>query len=234
MTAGEIGVVRSPTDRASTMPSLADASASEQFNPVGNERLTAGIGIVLLFLTLVELATILLGVHSYMSLHVFVGLVLIPAVLLKLASTGWRFVRYYTRTRSYVVRGPPQLGMRLLAPLLVAATVILFASGVAMGILHGQALTVARRLHGPSSVVWIALVVLHVLVYLGRALRSCGEDLAPGTRVSARGARARACLLSIVLVAGIAIGLATVPAEHHWVNLPRDHHHEHQVRAPRG
>src|SRR5215472_2551364 len=131
--------------------------ASERFNPVGNERLTAGVGIVVLLLTLVEIATILLGVHSFMSLHVFVGFVLIPVVLLKLASTGWRFARYYTGTRAYVVRGPPRLGMRLLAPLLVAVTAVVFATGVAMGILHGRgwpspgACTVPSPLSGSCS-----------------------------------------------------------------------------------
>jgi hypothetical protein len=212
MTAPEIGTVRSTADR---------------LNPVGNERLTAGVGILLLLLTLVEIATILLGVHRLMSLHVFIGLVLIPPVLLKLASTGWRFVRYYTGSGAYVVRGSPQLGMRLLAPLLIAATVVLFASGVAMGILHGHALTVARRLHGPSSVVWLVLVGLHVLVYLERALTSGTQDVAPSSRVLARGARARAYLLSVVLVSGIVIGIATVPVQHHWVDLRRGHHHEH-------
>ena len=73
-----------------------------------------------------------------MSLHVFVGFVLIPPIVLKLASTGWRFARYYTGTSAYVVQGPPLLAMRVLAPFLVAATVVLFASGVAMGVLHGM------------------------------------------------------------------------------------------------
>jgi hypothetical protein len=209
-----------------------DERTSKRFNPVGNERLTAGVGIVVLLLTLVELATILLGVHSFMSLHVFVGFVLIPVVLLKLASTGWRFARYYTGTRAYVVRGPPRLGMRLLAPLLIAVTAVLFASGVAMGIFHGQALTVARRLHGPASVVWLVLVGQHVLVYLRRALTSGSEDVVPSTRVSARGARARVYLLSTVLVSGVAIGVATVPAQHHWVDLPRDHHRHDHNRTP--
>jgi hypothetical protein len=50
-----------------------DAERPEPFNPVGNERLTAVIGIVGLVLTVIELATIPLGVHTFMSLHVFVG-----------------------------------------------------------------------------------------------------------------------------------------------------------------
>ena len=122
-----------------------------RLNPIGNERLTAAVGLLLLAPILIEVATILLGVHTFMSVHVFVGLALIPPVLLKLGSTAWRFVRYYTRSRPYVTQGPPQLAMRLLAPLLVAATIILFSSGVAMGLLQGQGLQVARRLHGPAG-----------------------------------------------------------------------------------
>ena len=67
-------------------------------NPGGNERLTAIVAVLLLVPIVVELATILLGVHTFMSLHVFLGLLLIPVVLLKLASTGWRFARYYTQS----------------------------------------------------------------------------------------------------------------------------------------
>ena len=123
-----------------------------------------------------------------MSLHVFVGLALIPPVLLKLASTGWRFARYYTRKQAYVGHGAPQIAMRLLAPLFVAATVVLFASGVAMGILHGQALAVARRLHGPASVVWLAVFAIHALVYLKRALIGSSHDLS-ATKPSSPSAR---------------------------------------------
>src|SRR5437868_3223365 len=150
-----------------------------RMNPVGNERLTAAVGLLVLAPVLIEAATILLGVHTFMSLHVFVGLALIPAVVLKLASTGWRFARYYTRSSAYVALGPPQIAMRLLAPLFVTATVVLFGSGVAMGALHGHALQLARRLHGPASVVWLVLLGVHVLVYLRRAVTSTAQDVLP-------------------------------------------------------
>ena len=212
---------------------FAGARSPQRFNPIGNERLTAAVGVVLLILTVVELATIPLGVHRFMSLHVFVGFVLIPPVLLKLASTGWRFARYYTRNQTYMLRGPPQVGMRLLAPLIVAATIVLFGSGVAMGIVHGHVLTVARRLHGPVSVAWIVLVGVHVLVYLKRALVSSVEDVAPSSRAAVPGASVRAYVLTTAVVSGIAIGAATVPAQHHWVNLPRNHRrHDRNATAP--
>ena len=200
-----------------------------RLNPAGNARLTATVGVLLLAPVLVELATIVLGVHSFMSLHVFVGLALIPAVLLKLASTGWRFARYYARSDAYVEHGAPQLAMRLLAPLFVTATVVLFSSGVAMGILHGHALVVARRLHGPASAVWLVLFGVHALVYLKRALTDSSQELAPDRSVPGRGRRGY--LVGAVLAAGLVVGFATVPAQQHWVRLPRDHHRTH-TRAP--
>jgi hypothetical protein len=193
-------------------------------NPGGNERLTAAVGLLVLIPVLVEIATILLGVHAFMSVHVFVGVALIPAVLLKLASTGWRFVRYYTRSRPYVAQGPPQIGMRLLAPLFVAVTVVLFGSGVAMGLLHGNALQIARRLHGPASVIWLILLGLHVVVYLRRALTSTVDDAVPAKRKPVPGTTARAYALASVVVCGLVVGLATVPAQHRWVDLGHHHH----------
>jgi hypothetical protein len=193
-------------------------------NPGGNERLTAAVGLLVVIPVLVELATIVLGVHTFMSVHVFVGLALIPAVLLKLASTGWRFARYYTHSRAYVAQGPPQIAMRVLAPLFVAATVVLFGSGVAMGLLHGNPLQIARRLHGPASVIWLLLLGLHVVVYVRRALTSAAHDAVPAKREPVPGARARAYALAFVVICGLVVGAAAVPAQHHWVNLPRDHH----------
>jgi hypothetical protein len=194
-----------------------------RLNPDGNERLTAAVGLVLVVLTVVELATLVFGLGQFLSLHVFIGFVLIPPVLLKLASTGWRFTRYYTRTEVYRSKGAPQLAMRMLAPLLVAATVVLFASGVAIGLLHGHALSIARQLHGPASVVWMILVGVHVLVYLKRALISSKEDITASTRASVPGANARLYLLAGAIVAGIVVGIATLPAHHRWLHLPDNH-----------
>ena len=74
----------------------------------GNARLTALAGAVLLVLLAVEGATILF-LRPLLSVHVFVGMLLLGPVALKLASTGYRFVRYYTRQRASTSRkGPPR------------------------------------------------------------------------------------------------------------------------------
>ena len=54
-------------------------------------------------------------------------MLLIPPVALKLASTGYRFWHYYRGSPAYVLRGPPHLLLRLLAPLVVVSTLAVFA-----------------------------------------------------------------------------------------------------------
>jgi hypothetical protein len=196
----------------------------DRSNPDGNERLTSSVGLVLIVLGLAEIATLLIGLQTTLSWHVAIGLLLLPPVALKLATTGWRFARYYTRNPAYREKGPPQILMRaVLAPLLVLCTVVLFGSGVAMGFLHGDALHVARRLHGPASVAWMVLVGAHALVYLRRALRSTAGDVVPTTRVAVEGARRRGALVAVALGGGILLATATIPLQHPWLNLPSKH-----------
>lgn len=186
---------------------------AERVDPDRNERLTAIAGLALLVLSGVEYLTLLLGLQHFLSWHVFVGFVLLPPIGLKLASTGWRFIRYYLGDAEYRRKGPPQAVMRLLAPLLVAFTVLLFGSGVAIGVVHGHALQLARRVHGPAAFGWTVLLGLHVLVYLRRALRGAG-------------AVGRGALVVAVLAGGFALGVATLPVDHDWLHLPAKHEHE--------
>ena len=95
----------------------------------GNARITGGTAAMLLVLLAVEGATIPL-IGSLRGPHIFIGMLLIPPVLLKLGSTGWRFARYYAGDRRYRRKGPPAMAMRLLAPGVILATLALFATGV--------------------------------------------------------------------------------------------------------
>lgn len=191
-----------------------------RFNPDANERLTATNGLVLIILSAAEILTLLLGLGSTLSWHVAIGLALLPPVALKLGSTGWRFMRYYTRNADYRAKGAPQVAMRMLAPLFVLFTIVLFGSGVAMGFLHGNALQWARRLHGPASVGWMILLGLHVLVYTRRAWRE--------TFVRDVGARLRIIAVAGALAAGLVVGLATIPDQHPWLHA---HNHERDGRG---
>ncbi len=155
--------------RAKTSPEPAPQAARD--STVGNERLTAMTAAVLLVLLAVEGLTIL-SIRQLLSLHVVVGLLLIPPVALKLGSTGYRFVRYYTGDRAYVAKGPPHIVMRLLAPLLVVSTVAVLGTGVALLVLgpHRHR-DIVLGLHKASFLVWFAVMSVHVLVYAPRLPR---------------------------------------------------------------
>jgi hypothetical protein len=97
----------------------------------GNERLTAATGILLVPL-LAVIGVTLLRLRSLISVHLFVGLILIPPIALKMASTGYRFIRYYTASPLYRKRGAPPIVLRVSAPILVTSTVVVLATGVAL------------------------------------------------------------------------------------------------------
>jgi hypothetical protein len=178
----------------------------------GNERLTVGLAIPLLALLAVEVLTTL-DLPSYLSVHLFLGLVLLPAVSLKLASTSWRAARYYTGSAEYRRLGPPRLLLRLLAPPLVVATVVLFASGVAFLAVHGT--HPLRTIHTFAFVAWGVIMVVHVIAYLPNVIRDGLADWRPRETVAGSGLR-RAVLLGTV-GAGVVLALATYSAQTSWL-----------------
>ena len=192
------------------------------WGPAGNERLTTSLGLVLLVLLGIETLTTL-ALHAYLPVHVFLGLLLIPPVALKLASTGWRFLRYYTNSKPYRVAGPPRLLLRLLAPLLVASTLTLFGSGVLM-IIVGHGGGPLLQLHVVSFAVWGVLIAIHILAYLTRLLRVGPADWRRTTTPVVPGRRSRRAALLGALVAGVVLALATYSAQQAWLN----HRHEHR------
>jgi len=97
----------------------------------GNERLTAANGVVLTVLLAVEGLTIL-SIRGLITAHVFVGALLIGPVLLKCASTGYRFLSYYTGRPAYVRRGAPPLLLRVLGPLVLLSTLAVLGTGVGL------------------------------------------------------------------------------------------------------
>jgi hypothetical protein len=171
-----------------------------------NEQLTAIVAALLVPLLLAEGAT-LLNVRSLLTVHAFVGMLLIPVVVVKLASAGWRMVRYYAGSEEYVLRGPPQVLIRVVvAPVLVASTVVLFATGVALLALdqtHGTLV----GLHKASFVVWAGAFGLHFLTRIGLLWRALRRHV-PGISV-----RVAAATLSVV--AGVALATLTLPAMEH-------------------
>ena len=185
----------------------------------GNERLTATTAVVLILLLAAEGVTILF-LRPLVSVHVFVGMLLIPPVALKLGSTGWRFIRSYGGRREYVRRGPPVLPLRLLAPLVVASTLGVFATGVAL-LVVGPAGGIVLGLHKASFAVWLAATGIHVLAHLrripGLVLADWRGPHVPAER-EVPGSFRRALLVALALVAGAVLAISTVHYAQPWVD----------------
>jgi amino acid transporter len=181
----------------------------------GNRQLTSLTGGVLIpLMGLVLLSG--LAMDTYWHAHYAVGFLLVPVVGLKVAATGYRAVSYYGGRVAYRVAGAPQIGLRLLAPVLVVSTTVALGTGVLLWGQHSRSGTLAT-VHTGAAVICAAVVGLHVcahapgaLIHGSRAVRS----------VRSRGGRARVLVVLCVVIAGVGLAAAsygggTWPAREH-------------------
>jgi len=172
----------------------------------GNEQLTAILATLLLVLLAVEGAT-LLNMRSLLTVHAFIGVLLVPVVALKLGSTGWRMLRYYLGADEYVRRGPPHIVLRtIVAPVLVASTIALFASGVGL-LAIGQREGALVGLHKASFLVWFSATTVHALTRIFRLPRAI--------RLPSRGLALRLGVVGASLAAGVVLATVSLPAVDH-------------------
>jgi hypothetical protein len=175
-----------------------------------NARLTGAAGLVLLVLCCAEVATVVLGVRSVLTLHVVIGLLLVPPLLVKICSVSWRFFRYYRHDEAYRRKGPPVLALRLLGPVLLAATLALFISGITLLLAPAAFGGNLKHIHALSFYVWLVLVVVHVLAHAGDLRRHAGKDWTHRARAAVPGAVIRQLAVLASLAAGLALALALV------------------------
>ena len=176
-----------------------------------NARLTALTGFVLLLLLGAEGITVV-GFDGLVGPHLVIGTALLAPVALKLASTGWKILRYYGRTPDYVRAGPPPLVRRLLAPLVIVTTIGLLGTGIALMLLGPANAGPLPFLHRAFFAVWCAAIALHVLIHAQRSLRAVNAEVtAPPSQVLP-GRAWRALTLTGTLAAGV--GLAAWSAQH--------------------
>jgi hypothetical protein len=176
----------------------------------GNEILTRAAAVVLVVLLIAEGITIV-HMRGLLSAHMFIGLVLIPPVMVKLGSTGYRMVSYYAGSRAYRVKGPPLLPLRLMAPLLVASTLAVLASGLAL-LVVGHKSSTALTIHKLSFIVFGVLFAVHFLAYGPRVVRAVRDDWGAARRRAVPGAGARAMLVAAAVGGGVALALALLPS----------------------
>ena len=169
----------------------------------GNSRLTGALGAVIFVLIAIEGVTIL-SVSRLLSAHVFVAMLLVPIVVLKIATTTHRFVRYYRGAPEYSAKGPPPPILRLAGPLLIASTIGVFATGIA-ALVVGPPAGWLIEAHKASFIVWFGVTAVHVL---GHILETPALAVADWRRRSkVRGVTARRGVLVGALLAGLVLAV---------------------------
>jgi hypothetical protein len=227
-----------PGAAQATLPADLDARVSGEQErhggAEGNERLTVMTALVLLVLLAAEGITIL-RLDRLMSLHFFIGMLLLGPVALKAGSVMYRFFRYYTRSAPYVRKGPPAPLLRLLGPVLMLLTAGVFGSGVILAFVGQSGRHPWLFIHKASFILWFCVMFIHVLAYVPRLPRllfaeARGAELPQGdaprhaaggqpvTRAAQviGGRGVRLALLITSLAAGLVIAALTVHLAAAW------------------
>jgi hypothetical protein len=185
----------------------------------GNERLTVITALVLLILLAAEGVTIL-RLGRLLTLHFFIGMLLLGPVALKAGSVTYRFFRYYTGSAPYVRKGPPAPLLRLLGPCLMLLTAGVFGSGVMLALVGPSGRHPWLFIHKACFILWFGAMAIHVLAYLPRLPRllyaeASGQPAARAAQVIG-GRGVRLSLLLASLAAGLVIAVLTTHLAAAW------------------
>lgn len=172
-------------------------------------------GAVLLVLLTAECLT-LLQLGHLLTLHVFLGMLLLGPVCLKIASTLWRFTRYYTGAAAYVRRGPPAALQRVTGPFVILTTLAVLGTGI-MLIVEGNSPGAWDwiPLHRLSFLAWAFFMLIHLCSYVPK-LPGILSGRAGHTRRLLAARATRWLLLCGALAAGVGLALATYHLAGAW------------------
>jgi hypothetical protein len=195
--------------------------ATRTGGPAGNARLTSWLGLVLLVLLALEGGT-LLAMHQLIGVHIFLGTLIVPPVLLKTATTGWRIARYYLGSSAYHQAGPPPLILRLLGPLVIVTSLAVLGTGLALIVTSQSGREPFARplgfgvsvlaLHQASVIGWVAVTAVHVLGRTVPALRTVS------TRLIVPGRATRGLLLTGTAAVGVIAAVVVLQASTAWTS----------------
>jgi hypothetical protein len=214
-----------PAGRVTRRPARSHTGELAAGGTTGNERLTAANGAILLVL-LAVIGVTLIQLRQLLSVHLFVGMLLIGPVALKLGSTGYRFVRYYTGDPAYREKGPPPALLRAMGPIVIASTAVVLGSGVALLFVGPQSRDTLLPIHKLSFFVWVAFMALHVLAHLPGLPVTLRADYGRSAQLGGdvRGRNGRALSLAGALTAGIVLAVLVIPQFGPWLATAGHHH----------
>ncbi len=213
-------VAISPTGPSSRSKPSASRPTPVDGRPKGgaeaNARLTGTVAAVLLLLLAAEGVTVL-RIRALLTPHVFIGMLLVPPVLLKMGSTGYRFVRYYAGSPEYRRKGPPPALLRVLGPVVVLLTLTLFASGIALLFAPHGLRQELLFVHKASFVLWFVAMAVHVLGHLLDTARLAPRDFYWRTRQQVAGAGLRQWAIAASIALGALLAVLCVGRVGHFL-----------------
>lgn len=195
-----------------------DEADSGADGPRGNSQLTSATGIVLIALLLVEGVTIL-SVRQMITLHIFVGVLLLGPVFLKTGSTAYRIVRYYRGAPAYQQKGPPHPVLRVLGPFVILSSLALLGTGIALIFTGDHKSNWLKTAHQTSFWIWVALIAGHLLGHLWEALAVSLTEIRQALRGPQAGrSRLRLIVIALALMLGVGTAMVLLPQASSWTN----------------
>ena len=166
----------------------------------------------MLFVLLAAEGVTIVSVRRLLTWHTFLGMMLIPLVALKIASTLRRFVAYYRGDPAFVQKGAPHPILRMLGPFVSLLTIVVLVSGVVL-IVQGHG-GMWFTVHKASFILWFAAMTVHVLGHIIETVRIAPLDWTRTAPLRHAGVRRAALVVAVVL--GIVGGLVIQSSVHSW------------------
>jgi hypothetical protein len=165
----------------------------------------------------------ILRIRVLLTPHVFIGMLLVPPVLLKMGSTIWRFARYYLGDPAYRRKGPPLPIFRLIGPVVVVLTLAVFGTGIALLVGPRSWRSELLQLHRDTFIVWLAVTAVHVLGHLADTARLAPRDWLRRSRHQVDGAGARQWAIAASMTLGLILAVVVVPRVGPWLIIGHRH-----------
>jgi hypothetical protein len=125
----------------------------------------------------------------------------------------------------YRRKGPPVTVLRATAPLLVASTVAVLASGVVLLLAGPSARSTVLPIHKLTFFAWLAAVGVHLIGHLPSLPGALRLDYGRLARRTGAGAGGRRLALVAAVVVGVVLAVVVLPDFPAWL-------HYRQVRGP--
>lgn len=191
-------------------------NAKEWGAVLGNERMTAYAGGILLVLLLVEVISAV-NLHALLSVHVLIGVVLAGPLVVKIGSTGFRFLHYYSGSPAFVRKGPPHMGLRILSPILLVTTLVVIGSGIGLIMTKPGQNGLFFRTHAISVLVWVPMIAIHLIAHIGKVPNLVAGDWRKKTTEQSSGRRIRLWTNLGGLILGMIAAVLMLPVAAPWI-----------------